>query len=345
MQDVTLLWALRSPCNLGCRYCYFGTIEEDKLAPPQAPGQLSHLSRGDLDLAGIGDFVESLPGSAVRRIFLAGGEPLIWPPILDVIEAVKRAGVQVVVCTNGLPLNRPEIADRLVELSVDAVSVSLDSTDPRTNDRYRPARNQVDGWSQVVSGVQALLAARAGGRTPRVGLYMVLTRQNHTEAPRVAELAAELGCDYFVPQPIALADDHPLHGELALRPRDAPPVAAALDGLYRSGLPLALPDPGYPSQVTSTITSTAPGLVRGCFGGRTLFFIEPDGSVWDCPSSLRIAATPPGGRRTIRGQRADDLFGALTRGCPTDCRLFSGDCVNMWPLMGFDSLLPADQSR
>ena len=33
MRDMTLLWALRSPCNLGCQYCYFGTIEEDRATP------------------------------------------------------------------------------------------------------------------------------------------------------------------------------------------------------------------------------------------------------------------------------------------------------------------------
>jgi MoaA/NifB/PqqE/SkfB family radical SAM enzyme len=70
-----------------------------------------------------------------------------------------------------------------------------------------------------------------------------------------------------------------------------------------------------------------------CFGGRELFFIEPDGSVWDCPSSLKIAATHAWRRRTIRGHAAADLF-TITARC-TDCALFSRDCVNMWPLMGF----------
>jgi len=340
MPGVTLLWALRSPCNLGCRYCYFGTIEDHTLAPPQQPGQLSHLSRGDLDLNEVSAFVDTLTGSPVSRVFLAGGEPLIWPPVLNVIAAIKQAGVQVVVCTNGLPLNRPEVTARLVELRVDAVSVSLDSTDAGTNDRYRPARNRVEGWSQVVSGIQALLAARAGQAVPRVGLYMVLSRATFAEAADVASLAAELGCDYFVPQPIALAEDHPLHGELALRPGDAPAVAAALDRVYRSDLPLHLPDAAYPAQVTATVTATGPALVRGCFGGHTLFFVEPDGSVWDCPSSLRIAATPATGHRSIRGHSAEDLFGDHRSTGPRDCPLFSGDCVNMWPLMGFDAFLP-----
>jgi hypothetical protein len=73
--------------------------------------------------------------------------------------------------------------------------------------------------------------------------------------------------------------------------------------------------------------------VAGCFGGRELFFIEPDGSVWDCPSSLKIAATPSGRLRSIRGHAATGLFTAVSR-C-TDCALFSRDCVNMWPLMEF----------
>ena len=49
--DVTVLWALRSPCNLGCDYCYFGTLEDDREAPPIPLGQLSHLPHGDLTLA------------------------------------------------------------------------------------------------------------------------------------------------------------------------------------------------------------------------------------------------------------------------------------------------------
>lgn len=80
--------------------------------------------------------------------------------------------------------------------------------------------------------------------------------------------------------------------------------------------------------------------MAGCFGGHTLFFIEPDGTVWDCPSSLKIAATPPSRHRTIRAGDARQLFGPAHRACPTDCALFSRDCVNMWPLTGFDKFLP-----
>jgi MoaA/NifB/PqqE/SkfB family radical SAM enzyme len=336
MTGATLLWALRSPCNLGCLYCYFGTIEEHRDNPPAQPGVLSHRSRTDLGLADIAAFVDTLPGSRVERVFLAGGEPLIWPPIMGVVQAIKRAGVQVVLCTNGIPLGRAHLVEQILDTHVDAVSVSLDSVDAAHNDAWRPARNRHDGHAQVLAGVRALLAARRPAQTPRVGLYAAITRRNIDAIVGVAALAAELGCDYFVPQPISLDADHPQCGTLSLTPDDLPALQAALDHLYANPQ-LRLPDPTYPDRFLATVRSDQPGRVAGCFGGTDLFFIEPDGSVWDCPSTLKVKATPASRHRSIRGQRAAALFGPA-RPC-ADCALFSRDCVSMWPLMGFTAWL------
>lgn len=339
---MTLLWALRSPCNLGCRYCYFGTIEEDRAAPLAQPGQLSHLSRDDVSLADITAFLSTLADSAIRRVFIAGGEPLIWPQVFVVAEMIKAAGAEVVLCTNGIPLSRPEITGQITSLGVDAVSVSLDSADSAYNDCYRPSRNGHHGWADVVAGIRALLAARSGHDPPKVGLYTVITRRNIAALGEVARLAADLGADYYVPQPISLSSDHRLHGELALRDADVPALAAALDGIYETRLAIDLPEISYAQQFLSTITPSTQ-TAAGCFGGHHLAFIEPDGSVWPCPSSYKIAATSPAQRRTIRGRHAAELFSPQRRTCPDDCALMSVDCVNMWPLMGFDRFLhPAD---
>ena len=107
IRDVTVLWALRSPCHLACRYCYFGDLEEHRLSPPAGAGQLSHLSRDDAPIDSINAFLSSIGQSAVRRVFLAGGEPLNWPPALAIAGVLKDAGVEVIICTNGIPLNRP----------------------------------------------------------------------------------------------------------------------------------------------------------------------------------------------------------------------------------------------
>ncbi len=197
---------------------------------------------------------------------------------------IKAAGAEVVLCTNGIPLNRPDVTRRIIDIGVDAVSISLDSPDPAENDRYRPARNNRHGHADVIAGAQALLAARAGRTRPRVGFYSVITRRTIAAMPAMAELAAALGADYFVPQPVSLPPDHPLYRELALRRGHASQVAASLDQLYAAALPVSLPDPSYAASFTATVQDDSPGLVAGCFGGHTLFFIEPDGSVWDCPS-------------------------------------------------------------
>lgn len=334
--DVTVLWALRSPCNLGCKYCYFGTLPEHRDTPPAGPGQLSHLSRADLPLGDIAAFAATLRGSPVRRIFIAGGEPLIWPPVLSVIEAIKAAGAEVVVCTNGIPLNRPDIADGLIRAGADAVSVSLDSATPEHNDTWRPSHNGSDGWHQVVSGIRALLAARGPAAGPAVGIYTVLTARNIGAITAMGAFARELGCDYFVPQPLSLPPGHTLDAQLSLTPAHAPQLAAQFTELYATS-GLRLPAADYPGRVLDSVTQAEPGFVAGCFGGRHLFFIEPDGSVWPCPSSYKIASLAGSAIRSIRGATAADLFGG--GGPCTDCALFTRDCVNMWPLTQFTPMI------
>jgi MoaA/NifB/PqqE/SkfB family radical SAM enzyme len=301
VRDITLLWALRSPCAFACPHCYFGTIEEHKDSPPGQPGLLSHLSRTDLPLQDLADFARTLPGSPVERVVIAGGEPLDWPGTLG------------------------------LTLGADAVSVSLDSADATVNDQMRPSRSGRLGYHDVLAGISTLLQARSGQPVPRVGIYTVVTRSRPHEITAVAQLAASLGVDYYVPQPISLPPSHKLFGQLAHTPGDTEAAGEQLTRLYHDPMGLALPDPSYPGRFLTAISTQDSGHVPGCFGGAQLFFIQPDGSVWDCPSDRRIAATPPARHRSIRGGDARTLFAA--RPACTDCSLFSRDCVNMWPLV------------
>ncbi|WP_433206963.1 radical SAM protein [Nocardia sp. CA-107356] len=328
---MTLLWGLRSPCAFACPHCYFGTIEEHKSNPPEQAGVLSHLSRTDLSAEAVTAFARTLPGSDVERVVIAGGEPLDWPGTLGLISVIKDAGCAVVVATNGVPLTRPQVAQRLVDLGVDGVSVSLDSADAHTNDLMRPSRSGRFGYRDVLEGIEILLHARVGGPVPKVGIYTVVTRSRPHEITEMGALAADLGVDYFVPQPISLAPEHALFEKMCHSPGDVADVGEHLTRLYQDPRGVSLPDPSYVRRFLSSISTQEGGHVPDCFGGFRLFFIQPDGSVWDCPSDRRIAATAPERRRTIRDADARTLF--ATRPPCTQCSLFSRDCVNMWPLV------------
>jgi len=65
-----------------------------------------------------------------------------------------------------------------------------------------------------------------------VGLYMVVTRRNIHAVTAMGRLAADLGMDYFVPQPISLAPGHPLRAELGLSSDHVAAVTTELARLY-----------------------------------------------------------------------------------------------------------------
>ncbi|GAA2718502.1 MULTISPECIES: radical SAM protein [Streptomyces] len=330
-RDITLLWALRSPCSFGCPHCYFGELEEHKQALPHGPGVLSHIPVRDLDRTVMEVFARTLPGSPVERVVLAGGEPLDWLPTLSLIKTIKEAGCEVVVATNGVPLTRPGMARRLVELGVDGVSVSLDSADAATNDRLRPSRSGRVGHREVLAGIRALLSERGSAPVPRVGIYTVVMRERPQEITDVARLASDVGVDYYVPQPISLPPDHKLFAERCHTPKDVAAVEDQLRRLQEDPRGLTLPGPAYIRQFLASISTHDSGRVADCFGGAQLFFIQPDGSLWDCPSDRRIAATAPSEQRTIVDANARTLFEG--RPTCTDCSHFSRDCVNMGPLV------------
>jgi len=336
---VVLLWALRSPCNLGCRYCYFSSGDGSNTpAERRRLGELSHAAMDDVSWDETMRFVASFPKGLIRRVFLAGGEPLMWREARDLICALKLSEAEVVVCTNGLPLRNAEVARFLIDAGVDAVSVSLDSSDASYNDAWRVDRRGV-GWAGVVDGLSTLLKLRQGQHRPRIGVYMVVTRQNIDHLLPTASFVAELGCDYLVYQPVSLPDDHPLRDVLSLRRRHRHALLRALREVEEAGLPLRLPDPIYRERVVRSIDPREGRFVKACFGGRDLYFIQPDGSVWDCPSAEKIANTAHRDLASIVGAESATLFDSARRSRCTDCDLFSEDCVNMWQLMAFDGIL------
>ncbi len=120
------------------------------------------------------------------------GEPLMGRDFFPMIETFKRHGSHVGFFTNGTLLNEKK-ADRLIELGVDYVNVSIDGATAETFEQIRkPAKFEV-----VVGNVRRLIARRRerGAAKPLVQLAIVLMGENIHELPDLVRLAAELGAD------------------------------------------------------------------------------------------------------------------------------------------------------
>jgi MoaA/NifB/PqqE/SkfB family radical SAM enzyme len=69
-----------------------------------------------------------------------GGEPLLHPQMLELIEYAKNAGARVGLITNGSLLT-PERVDRLLKAGTDMIEVSVDAADPETYGKIRIGLN------------------------------------------------------------------------------------------------------------------------------------------------------------------------------------------------------------
>ena len=151
-------------CNLRCRMCYEwgdnGPYRDKKI-----------LRRLDIDIV---ERVihECKPAQPYYELY--GGEPLLYPHIERVLQAIKSAGSKVQLATNGTLLAKH--AELLVESSPERIWVSLDGPQ-EINDRQRG-----DGvFARAVDGIDRVHALREqrGVAYPLIGISVVVTPFNH----------------------------------------------------------------------------------------------------------------------------------------------------------------------
>jgi len=121
-----------------------------------------------------------LAGLGVEAIQLSGGDPMVHPGILEIMQIARNFGMAIELPTK-LGLSR-EQASRLIDMGIKEIQISLDSSDSRTLD-YMVG---VAGYHKKV--FQCLDALRQAGM--RVRINCVLTSHN---LPQIGDLLDYLG--------------------------------------------------------------------------------------------------------------------------------------------------------
>lgn len=128
---------LTNRCNLECTYCYAeaGKNRNADLTPEQWTKA-----------------IRALVGLGMRKATVAGGEPTLSKALFSVLQTLAADNVAIQLFTNGLLL-KPAIIERLKEIPLNFVQVSLDSARPEYHNRYRgPSHDLALRGIELLSG-------------------------------------------------------------------------------------------------------------------------------------------------------------------------------------------------
>ena len=164
--------SLTARCNLACRYCRPENQDPQTL--------LTHQQR--LKLIGV---VAQL---GCHRLRLTGGEPLLAPGLVPLIQAVKALDLvkDVAITSNGVLLDRP-LARRLQQAGLDRITISLDGADPR-------AVLRMGGGESFVHVLAAIDHAQAVGLPVKINM-VVMAHGNGDQVIPMARLCRRLGVE------------------------------------------------------------------------------------------------------------------------------------------------------
>lgn len=176
-------------CNLRCPMCPITLKEKDY-----------YLGGKLLDERLLDILRPSFP-YIVRASLAGGGEPLVNPHCVAMIQELKSNGVEVGFSTNGTLLT-PELSQALAAAGMDYISLSIDSADPENYERIRKGAR----FEKTVSHLEALSRARQGpNRNPFVSIQMTVSRENVSDIDGVIQLAARNGVDHLLIEPLTPA--------------------------------------------------------------------------------------------------------------------------------------------
>lgn len=139
-------------CNSRCPGCPYtlSEIRKDFADTPFMPPETFKKTARE-----VGQF------GAMLRI-TGGGEPLLHPQMVELIEYAKKVGAKVGLITNGSLLTK-DTADRLLHVGIDAIDISADAADEETYSKVRVGLN----FNTLLNNVRGLIFLReqAKGKT------------------------------------------------------------------------------------------------------------------------------------------------------------------------------------
>jgi SynChlorMet cassette radical SAM/SPASM protein ScmF len=166
---------LTNGCNLCCRHCWIAPTFVNGIP---TPGEY-------IDFEKLKDAVEAAKPLGLSNAKLTGGEPVLHPQFVDIVDFFTEQKIPLTMETNGTLINK-DLAVHLKEnTSLWHISVSLDSPRPSYHDWFRGVEGAFD---KTVQGIKHLVTA---GYRPQI--IMCPHRGNLHEIDELVKLAVDIG--------------------------------------------------------------------------------------------------------------------------------------------------------
>jgi len=159
-------------CNERCVHCY-----------------LDHDDHGEMTTAEMKDLLDQMADAGVFYLTISGGEILMRRDFFEILEYARARTFCIKLKTNGVLIRKKE-ADRIKDLGVESVQISIYSHRPEVHD----AITKMPG--SLAQSIEAIRRLRAHGI--HVIMANVLMVQNARDYHGVKALAAELGAQFII---------------------------------------------------------------------------------------------------------------------------------------------------
>jgi MoaA/NifB/PqqE/SkfB family radical SAM enzyme len=171
-------------CNLRCSFCNHWRESRDRPLP------MEHFHALLTELAGLG----------TKKVHFSGGEPMLRPGLVGLVEHAYRSGMRVTMTTNGTLIHK-ENCKQLIQAGLRGVNVSIDSPVRKVHEQVRGVPGSFKATTRAAGYFRRY--AHKGKLTLRINT--VVSRENYTSLAGIADLAHELGADGLNLIPV---DDH-----------------------------------------------------------------------------------------------------------------------------------------
>lgn len=165
-------------CNSRCSHCNIWSTEgeESELTTQEWLEVLGNLRRW------LGRF----------RIVFTGGEALLRPDMVSILQHAAKLGIDVELLTNGLIVD-DQMADNIVKTGISQVTLSFDGIKPETHDRFRGERGF---HGKTSNAIRAFMKSRDKiGSHLRILLKTVISSNNILEITDIATFAQSQGVE------------------------------------------------------------------------------------------------------------------------------------------------------